>query len=97
MSALKKQTALRWSCKSERSPRGAIFATVWSATSGRFKLEVTNFPGSRSLSWQIVIPGNDLWRTGQDVDRFEHSVATLKDFVFAKAQSLELEFRSGTV
>lgn len=96
MSAIKKQTSLRWSHNNELSPGGNIVATVWTASLGRLSLEVTNYPGTKSLDWRITIPGTD-WYNGGMVDRFEYTVSTLKDFVFNKAVAINEAQRQNTV
>jgi hypothetical protein len=87
MSAIKKQSKLRWSHQNELSDGGAVIATMWTATVGRYRLTVTNYPGTKTLEWEISIPGTN-WRSGADVDRYEFTVSTLKDYVFNKAQGL---------
>lgn len=87
MSALRKQTPLRWKATNERSPGGAIIATVWTAKLSKFELQVTNYPGTRTLDWEITLPGSD-WRNSGSEDRFEYTVATLKDKVYGKATEL---------
>jgi hypothetical protein len=89
MSALKKHTPLRWTYQNELTPGGAIFATNWKATLGKFSLVVTNYPGTRTLDWEMTIPGTE-WRTGSSVDRYEYTVSTLKDYVYKKAAELNL-------
>ena len=87
MSALKKQTPLRWQHHNELSPGGGIVATNWTATFGGFQLTVTNWPGSDTLDWEIRLPGTD-WRNGGSESRFEYTVSTLKDMVFRKCEGM---------
>lgn len=79
MSTLKKK--LRWSYTNETTVLNQIVATVWRAHVDKFVLEVTNYPGTRTLMWEIRLP-KSTWRVGGAVDRVEHTVATLKDFVY---------------
>jgi hypothetical protein len=88
MSAIKKQTSLRWKHANELTPGGAIVATVWKAKVGRFDLTITNWPGTETIDWEIVIPGTD-WRQGASESRFEATVSILKDRLVEKAQSME--------
>lgn len=87
MSALKKQSQLRWKHANEYSPGGCIIATNWSASLGKYQLAVTNYPGTSTLDWEITIPGTD-WRNGGTESRYEFTVSTLKDYVYEKAHKL---------
>lgn len=87
MSALKKYSNLRWTFRNELTPKGNISATNWHATVGKYRLLVVNYPGTKSLEWEITIPGT-YWRNGNCEDRFEFTVSRLKDFVFDKVSQL---------
>ena len=87
MSAQKKRTPLRWKCSNERTESGHVFCTNWTATLGKFSLLVTNYAGSRTLSWRISVPGSEWWQ-GSDEDRFEFTVSTLKDKVYRRAMGM---------
>ena len=52
-----------------------------------FKIEVTNFPGSRTLMWRIVRIGSEFATCGSE-DRYEHTVASLKDMTVAKVDRM---------
>lgn len=87
MSALRKQTTLKWKHVNELTPGGRIVATNWTASVGKFALSVTNWPGTSTLDWEITVPGTD-WRSGGAESRYEYTVATLKDMVCRKAEGL---------
>lgn len=87
MSAIKKQTNLKWKHTNELSPGGRIVATNWTASVGKFMLAVTNWPGTSTLDWEITVPGTD-WRSGGSESRYEYTVSTLKDMVCRKSEKL---------
>lgn len=87
MSAIRKQSKLRWSYRNEKTQGGAIICTVWEARVGGFLLQVTNWPGTSTLDWSITIPGTD-WRQCGDESRFEATVSILKDRLHEKATQL---------
>jgi hypothetical protein len=70
---------VKWTCKRDG-------ASVEHSTSYRgFKLLVTNFPGSRTLWWE-VLHGEKRW--GREEDRFEHGVGSLKQRCIEKVDEL---------
>jgi len=87
MSALRKQSSLRWTFTNEFTRSGAILCTNWETHYGKFRLLVTNFPGTKTLAWEINTLEGDPIRGGSE-DRFEFTVSTLKDKVLEKAKSL---------
>jgi hypothetical protein len=88
MSAIKKQTELRWKRRNEFSLGGRIIATVWSARIGKLSLTITNWTGTSTLEWEISMPETD-WRIGAVESRYEHTVSTLKDWVYHEAKRVE--------
>ena len=88
MSALKKQSTLRWSYTNELTPSGAIAETVWKSSIGKFLLEVTNWTGTKTLGWSITMMGSAGWRISGTEHRYEYTVSTLKDMVCRKAEEL---------
>lgn len=84
MSAIKKQSKLRWTATSERTAKGLIWMTTWKTVVGKYHLTIENYPGTRTLSWAIELPETG-WRTRNDEDRFEFTVARLKDTLEEKA------------
>lgn len=93
MSAIKKQTSLRWNHQSELTTRGSVVWTTWTAKVGRFSIKIINYPGTRTLSWKITIPGTD-WSNGSDEDRSEVTVSILKDRLFFRAEEMEKSFQA---
>ena len=87
MTTTKNPAAVKWARTSEHTQAGHVYATEWSATLGKFELRVTNYPGSRTLDWSITIPGTG-YKIGSDEDRYEYTVARLKEKVIAKAEKL---------
>ena len=68
---------VQWKRSSEKTSFGRIVETKWTAKVGKTLLAVSNYPGSRSLSWEISLPATG-WKIGSDVDRYEYTVASLK-------------------
>lgn len=89
MSAIKKQSPLRWACTSERTSNGRlVISTTHTASFCGFDLSITNYPGTRTLDWRITKPGTQFWNAGNE-DRFEYTVAILKDRLYAKVLGLK--------
>lgn len=87
MSAIKKQTTLRWKHSNELTPKRRIVATTWRANIGKFEMTITNWPGTDVIDWEITVPGKD-WKNGGSESRHENTVASLKDKLCRKVEEL---------
>lgn len=91
MSAIKKQSKLRWQHRNEMTACGRfIIETIWTAKTGRFLMQITNCPGTKVLNWEITKQSDESWRIMGEEERAEFTLGTLKDYVEKKAQDLGL-------
>jgi len=93
----RKRSSLRWTANSLRTEHGAVYATEWRASHRGFDMLLTNYPGSRSLDWKITRADSPNWWSGGNEDRFEYTVATLKDSLFAKTEALADRIATSTL
>lgn len=77
----------KWKRSSEFTAGGKILATNWTCSFGDFLLQITNWPGTQTLDWEITLPGTD-FRNGGSESRYDYGVSTLKEMVLRRAEKL---------
>ena len=66
----------RWSRTSTKTTGGRTFEVIYKTTYKEFEVTVTNYPGSRTLSWSVE---RGSFRNSREEDRYECTVEMAKE------------------